>query len=177
MSTQPAIIPQLTEVKRPTPEEIDELAERYHAAKSRKDSATSEFQTVEQEATEMVTQWGIVVPRAEKSRRLQGKLAILTVTKSDTLTIDDDRVETLKDALEVNGYGEFFKKLFAPRVKYEVVKGAEEALKAESLPKRLSEKVLNLWGRCIGVKPKKPALSVKTLDPAKPAKRAKKARA
>ena len=65
----------------------------------------------------------------------------------------------------------FFKRLFTLRSKYEVVEGAEAALKAESLPKRLTEKVLNLWGRCIRVKAKKPSLKVVIADPAKPAKK------
>lgn len=159
---------------RPTPEAIDELAKRHQEAKSALTEAKAEFDSIEQEAIAMVTQYGIVVPRAEKSRRLTGKLAELTVTKSDTLTISDDRVEVLKDALEVNGYGEFFKRLFTLRSKYEVVEGAELALKSESLPKRMSEKVLNLWGRCISVKPKKPSLKVVIADPAKPAKKGKK---
>jgi hypothetical protein len=108
---------------------------------------------------------------AEKSRRLHGKLAELTVTKSDTLTINDERVEDLRQALEANYFGAFFKRLFTLRSKYEVVEGAEAALKAESLPKRLTEKVLNLWGRCISVKAKKPSLKVVIADPAKPAKK------
>ena len=33
--------------------------------------------------------------------------------------------------------------------------------------------MLNLWGRCISVKPKKPSLKVTLADPAKPAKKAK----
>ncbi len=98
----------------------------------------------------------------------------LTITKADTLVIVDERVNTLRDALLANGYGQFFQKLFAERKKWEVVEGAEAALKAEALPKRLAEKVLNLWGRCITVKPKKPSLKVTLGDPAKPAKRAKK---
>jgi hypothetical protein len=159
---------------RPTAEEIDELAERHRVAKLAKAEAAATFEHIEQEATELVNLWGIVVPRAEKSRRLTGKLAVFTVTKSDTLTINDERVETLKDALEANGHGDYFPKLFVLRSKYEVVEGAEAALKSESLPKRLSEKVLNLWGRCIGVKPKKPSLKVTIAKPAKPAKKAKK---
>jgi hypothetical protein len=160
---------------RPTPEEIEAIAVRWQDAKQHLAEARGLFESIENEAIAMVTEYGIVVPRAEKSRRLTGGRAELTVTKSDTLTISDERVETLKEALEANGYGEFFKRLFALRSKYEVVEGAEAALKAESLPKRLAEKVLNLWGRCISVKPKKPALKVNLFDPAKPAKRSKKA--
>ncbi len=160
---------------RPTPEAIDELASRYALARQTKAEAVASLEAVEAEAIALVELWGTVPPHAEKSRRLAGRLSEFTVTKSDVLTIQDDRVETLKEALEANGYGEYFARLFTLRSKYEVVEGAEAALKAQSLPKRLAEKVLNLWGRCITVKPKKPSLKVSVLDPGKPAKKAKKA--
>jgi len=159
---------------RPTPEFIDELAGRYQTAKANKLAATKAQEAIEAEAIDLVMNWGAVPAHAEKSRRLNGRLAELTVTKADIITINDERVETLREALEANGRGEYFKKLFALRSKYEIVEGAESALKQESLPKRLAEKVLNLFGRCITVKPKKPSLSVTIADPAKPAKRAKK---
>jgi len=159
---------------RPTPAEIDDIAQRYQAARADLADSKAVFESIETEMVAMVTEYGIVVPRAEKSRRLVGIRAELTVTKSDTLTIDDSRVDDLKAALEANGFGDFFKRLFAERKKWEVVEGAESALKAEALPKRLAEKVLNLWGRCISVKPKKPSLKVVILDPAAPAKRSRK---
>ncbi len=158
----------------PAPEFIDDLAARYVEAKGRVAEAQTTAAAIEQEAIALVNAWGFVPPHAEKSRKLNGRRAELTVTRADTLTVVDDRVEALREALEANGYGEYFKKLFTLRSKYEVVEGAEAALKSESLPKRLSEKVLNLWGRCIAVRPKKPSLKVSLADPAKPAKRAKK---
>lgn len=160
--------------QRPTPEQIDELAALYLLAKANLKSQSEIVAAREAEAIDMVTRFGIVVPRAEKSRRLAGRLSEFTVTKADTLTINDERVVTLKEALEANGFGVYFERLFTLRSKYEVVEGAETALKSESLPKRLAEKVLNLWGRCISVKAKKPSLKVVLADPAKPAKKAKK---
>lgn len=159
---------------RPTAEQIDEIAQQLETQKLLTRQEKERYDALEQEAVDLVMRFGIVAPHAEKSRRLTGQLAELTVTKSDTLAINDERVELLKDALEVNGYGEFFPRLFALRSKWEVVEGAESALKAESLPKRLAEKVLNLWGRCITVRPKKPSLKVVIADPAKPAKKSKK---
>lgn len=159
--------------ERPTPEAIDDLARRYLEALGQRKAHDSIVAGLEAEAVAMVKDWGIVPPNAEKSRRLNGRLSELTVTKSDVLTINDDRVETLKEALEANGHGEYFSKLFALRVKYEIVEGAEAALKAESLPKRLSEKVLSLWGRCISVKAKKPSLKVVISDSATPAKKSR----
>lgn len=166
--------PTSASAERPTSDQIDDLARKYERAKSMAACAREDLTAIEAECVEMVTTFGIVPAHAEKSRRLNGRLAELTVTKGDVLTINDERVETLKDALEANGCGDFFPRLFTLRSKYEVVEGAESALKQESLGKRLSERVLNLWGRCISVKAKKPSLKVIIADPAKPAKRAKK---
>ena len=160
---------------RPTAEHIDQAARDYKVAQDAVTLAKEQLAEYEAAAIALVEQWGSVPPHAEKSRRLAGTLSELTVTRADTLTIVDARVETLKEALEANGYGEYFGKLFTLRSKYEVVEGAETALKSESLPKRLSEKVLNLWGRCITVKPKKPSLKVALIAEPKPAKRANKA--
>jgi hypothetical protein len=162
-----------TAAVRPTPEEIDILARRCLLAKLEAATYAELFKKVEDEAIALVQAWGGVPAQAEKSRRLKGAFSELTVTKADTLTIVDDRVELLRDALYADGYGPFFYKLFTERKKWEVAEGVEAALKAESLPKRLAEKVLNLWGRCISVKPKKPSLKVVIANPAK-AKRAKK---
>lgn len=161
--------------QRPSPEFIDEIATRYLLAKAKSVQAQQIVSAIEVEAVALVKEWGIVPAHAEKSRRLIGRLAELTITKADTLAINDERVDDLKGALVARGYGAFFAKLFTERRKWEVVEGAEAALKSESLPKRLSEKVLNLWGRCISVNPKKPSLKVNVADPAKPAKKAKKA--
>ena len=162
---------------RPTPEEIDLHAQAYLTMKQEAAAAADLVRDQEERLVALVTAFGTVPPNAEKSRRLNGRLAELTLTKSDTITVSTDRVETLRDALEANGHGDYFQKLFALQVKYEIVDGAESALKTEALPKRLAEKVLNLFGRCITVKAKKPSLKVVLADPAKPAKksRAKKA--
>jgi hypothetical protein len=159
---------------RPTAEQIDEMARLHQAAKLHLDTEREAFNLIEEQCIKLVQAWGTVPAHAEKSRVLKGKLAEMMVTKSDTLTIVEDRVETVKEALEANGYPEYFQKLFALRSKYEIVEGAEAALKSESLPKRLSEKILNLWGRCITVKARKPSLKVTLADPTKPAKKAKK---
>lgn len=161
------------ETRRPTPEQIDDLAQRLREAKLEKITAAEDFDSLEEEAIRMVTTFGIVPPNAEKSRRLKGRLAELTVTKSDTITIDDARVIDLRDALSSVGRPDFFKRLFTVQSKFEIVDGAENALKSESLPKRLAEKVLNMFGRCISVKAKKPSLKVVIADPAKPAKKSR----
>lgn len=156
---------------RPTPEFIDELARRYQDSKDKARSAAELASQIEAEAVALVTEWGIVPAHAEKSRRLAGRLAELTVTRSDTITINAERVEMLRDMLEANDERDIFPKLFAVQTKYEIVDGAESVLKSVDLGKRLSEKVLNFFGRCITPKPKKPSLKVTIADPTKPAKK------
>jgi len=163
-----------TPTERPSPEQIDDLVRDYlHGKKLREEFARDQ---AKQEAflLHLVQTWGAVPAGAEKSRRLNGRLAEITVTRSDSIAVNGERVETLKEALEANGYGDFFSKLFARQEpKYEIVNGAEAALKEVALPRRLAEKVMNLFGRCITVKPKKPSLKVSIADPAKPAKKSR----
>jgi len=174
MKLSESIMKQTLEIDpRPSPEDVDLLASEYLGAKENAATAAANVQRLETVLVSMVQNWGTVPAHAEKSRRLQGKLAELTVTKADTLTIADDRVNDLKDALHSVGRLDFFHMLFAQRVKWEIVEGAESALKEVALPKRLAERVMNLWGRCINVKPKKPSLKVTIADPAKPAKKAR----
>jgi hypothetical protein len=158
----------------PSPELIDELAKRFLEAKLKVTVASATAAAIEKEAVSLVNEWGTVPAHAEKSKRLAGRRAVLMVTKSDTITLIPERVEMVRDALAANDYPNYFGKLFAKVEKYEVVEGAESALKTESLPKRLAEKILNLYGRCFDIKPKKPSLKVELADPATPAKKAKK---
>ena len=83
------------EKARPTPEEIDELAREYEAAKLHVADERENLARVEERAVILVQTWGVVPAHAEKSRRLVGKLSELLVTRADTLTVVDDRVETL----------------------------------------------------------------------------------
>jgi hypothetical protein len=160
---------------RPTPDQLDKLAALYTAAKVDQAKANSVFAYIESQCVGLVQKHGAASPNAEKSRRLDGTLSEFMVTKSDTLTVIQDRVKDLKDALAADGHPSFFDKLFVESTKYEFVKGAADAFKGDSLPKRLTEKVLKLWGRCIDVKSKKPSLKVTLANPNKPSKRAKKA--
>ena len=163
-----------TPAERPTPEQIDDLVREYLANKKLREQFAEDLAKEEAHLVQLVQTWGAVPAGAEKSRRLSGRLAEITVTRSDTITIDADRVGTLRDSLYVNGHGAFFSKLFTQQPpKWELVKGADAALKEEQLPKRLAEKVLNLFGRCFTPKPQKPRLSVTMADPAKPAKKSR----
>lgn len=160
--------------ERPNPEQLDKLAVLYKAAKEDQAQANKVFEYIESQCIALVQMHGTTPPNAEKSRRLDGTLSEFQVTKSDTLTVIQERVKDLKDALAADGHPAFFDKLFAEETKYAFVKGASNAFKEDSLPKRLAEKVMKLWSRCIDVKSKKPSLKVTLANPNKPAKKAKK---
>jgi hypothetical protein len=171
MDTEEVLDRSASQYVRPTPDEIDKKVREYLAAKATRDLWQEDVADKEHGLMRLVQAWGAVPPNAEKSRRLTGRLAELTVTKSDSIDVNYDRVEMLREALVANGRGDFFKRLFTLNSKYQIVDGAESALKEEALSKRLAEKVLNLFGRCITVKAKKPSLKVTIVDPAKPAKK------
>lgn len=117
------------------------------------------------------TAWSCRTPRSRAAS--PGRHSELTLTKSDTITIDDGRVEDLKSALEANKRSDHFPRLFTLRSKYEVVDGADQVMRTESVSKRLSEKILSLFGRCIQVKAKKPSLKVVMFDLSKPPKKSR----
>lgn len=159
---------------RPTGAEIDALADRYTAAKKAAADADAAFEKVEKEAIDIVTRFGVVPPKAESSRRLEGILSELTMTTGNTVTIDETRVQDLKAALVANKYEVIFPNLFQERVRHELMKGADEAIIAAGLTKRTTEKLQALFGRCFDAKKKKPSLKVKKITVQK-VKRSKKA--
>ena len=166
----------LPDSARPTAEQIDELAAKYNLAAAVCAKADATFAVIEKECIDMVAAWGVAPPRAEASRRLEGKLAELTVTTGNSIAINEDRVEDVRQALAANGRAEFFAKLFRPRVRHELVEGAETALKTETMSKRLGEKILAMFGRCFTAKKKKPSLTVKLLVATPTAKKSRTAK-
>ena len=64
MSTSTVLIEPPSTPAPPTPEQIDALAEKYNRFKALKNAAASDFDDVEEEATRLVNDWGIVVPKA-----------------------------------------------------------------------------------------------------------------
>jgi hypothetical protein len=159
------------ETLRPTPETIDHLAARWQQAKDELTATKAAFESIEQEGIDMVTRFGVVPPYAEKSIRLSGATAELTVTRADSITLDEPRVGDLRNALYANNREALFHTLFGMRTKYELLEGAAGAVKGAKLPKRLATRVMNMFARCFDVKSKKPSLKVVIADPAKPAKK------
>jgi hypothetical protein len=161
---------------RPTPDQVDELAEKYFAADKAFKDAKKALDVIETEAIKLVQSFGVVPPKAENSRRLDGKFTFLTVTAGNTTNIDESRVQDLKEALETNNFDAVFWNLFKQRTRHEQVKGAALAILAAGMPKRLTEKVQKLFSRCFSTTKKAPSLKVKRIVE-KPAKKSRKAKA
>jgi hypothetical protein len=157
---------------RPTVEQIDELAEKYFAADKAFKDAKKALGEIEDAAVALVQFFGIVPAKAENSRRLDGKFTFLTVTVSNTTTVDEARVLALHEALVVNKFGQIFDNLFIERTRHEQVKDAALAILSAGMPKRLTETVQRLFSRCFSTTKKAPSLKVKRIVE-KPAKKSR----
>lgn len=166
MSAAPAINPPA----RPTAEQIDQIAATLHALGILAAEADGNFAEAEKNAVDLVLAFGTVPAHAENSRVLSGTYNELMVIIGNRITIDESRVQDLKAALEANSFGHLFPYLFLPRVRHELVKDADKAILAAGMPKRLTEKVQALYGRCFDAQKKSPSLKVKTIVE-KPAKK------
>jgi hypothetical protein len=162
----------VTSVIPPTPEQIDELAAKRELALAAASESDIVLGTIETELIALVQMFGTVPAHAENSRELAGRYWELMVTIGNTVNIDPARVQDVKEALEANGFGQVFANLFAPRIRYELVKDADKAILAAGMNKRLTEKVQALFGRCFEAKKKSPALKVKKIVE-KPAKKSR----
>jgi len=154
-----ALLTQFFKNKLPTSEEIEILAQEYEKARLARNEAQAILSLIEDELADVVDRFGFPVPKAEKSRRLTGiNGSEITLTQGDVATVVTSRVEALKDALKANGQAKQFKKLFRPRISYEVV--SEPATAGLKLPVRLLEKVSQMFREAISVRPKKAVLRV-----------------
>jgi hypothetical protein len=156
---------------RPTAKQIDVLVELFEASREEADLATERFNQHKDTVIALVQRFGIVPKGAESSLRLEGVVTILTVTTGNTIAIKEDAVHELKGAMEANGRKHLFASMFGERVKFELLKGAEEALRLAKLNKRLIDKFNKLYARCFDVKKKSPSLKVERLGDKKPAKK------
>ncbi len=146
--------------KPPTPREIDVLVECFEEVRDKVELADEDFENAKLELIQLVQQFGAVPAKAESSVRLEGALTFATVTTASTMTLKDDRVATLKSAMEANGHEAIFEEMFSERTKYALNKGAAIKLKAAKLSQRLSEKYTRLYALCFDVKKKSPSLTV-----------------
>jgi hypothetical protein len=161
------------EDRRPTPATIDILVAEYETAEACLDAAQKTFDAHQVKLLNLVQAYGAVPAGAEKSRRLEGQRTVLTVTTGSSLTLKQDAVVTLRDALNVNGQGALFFVLFREEKKFELLKGAETELRTANLPQRLADRVMRMFAGCFDIKVKSPSLKVKRLADNPPAKKSR----
>jgi hypothetical protein len=169
-ATAPAVALGANEV--PTPEEIDNFADRWFKAKAIYAAAHADLANVEKEGIDLVKKFGTVPPNAENSRQLASARNQLRVTVGNNVSILEDRVQDVKAALEARNLGHLFPNIFTERIRHEQTREAEKAILAAAMPKRFTEKILGMFKRCFDVKKKAPSLNVKRIVE-KPAKRSK----
>ncbi len=145
------------------PKEFDDLARQYVALEEKADAADAEARRMKALVMEAVQKHGLVPPHAEQSRRLCGGEYVGTVTGGTTVEINDATVQELEIVLSRAKRSEIFPLLFARRVEYTLVKGAEHVIKQAKIPKRWRDHAAQLYAQCFNVKGKTPSLKIETL--------------
>jgi hypothetical protein len=158
------------EVKPPTPDEIDLEIVAYEVAVGAASIAEVAVKAAKERLIFLADSFGTIPPHAELSKRLSGRRNTLTVTRGFTTSVNEPAIADLKfyhDDHHLN----FFDRLFAVQTKHQMIEGARDVLKTISLPKRVNEKVLSLFGRCIDMKPIAPKVKIEVIKQEKAAKR------
>jgi hypothetical protein len=164
-----------TAVLPPTPDEIDAEIAFYQNALACAKQAQEIADKYKASLVLLADHFGSRPEGAEQSLRLQGRRNTLTVTRGTTVAVNEQAVADLKHYLGDLGL-QIFEQLFRPQTTHKLVEGARSLLKKLSMPRRAEEKVLSLFGRCIDVKPKAPAVKVEVIKPEKPLKKSKPAK-
>jgi hypothetical protein len=186
MTTEPEtvtclpITPQPTphdDLKPPTPDEIDTEIVAYKIAQLCAAHAKEALDAAKQKLVFMADSFGHRPAHAEQSLRLAGRRNTLTVTRGTTVTVNEQEVAEFERYLGPTLGQPFFGQLFAKTTKHTLVEGARDLLKKLTLPRRSEEKVLSLFGRCIDLKPKAATVKIEVIQPEKPARKPRTAKA
>lgn len=143
---------------------FDRLCSDYVAAQSRVDEAKRLADQKRAAVLAWVEENGHVPTNAESSRRCEGADYSATVTTASTVEIRDDIVTELELVLSKAKLPGVFGQLFSRRVEYTLLKGAERVLPGAKLPKRYSERILQLYAQCFVPKKKTPSLKVELIS-------------
>jgi hypothetical protein len=163
MTAEPATLP-------PTPEEIDAQILFFQNAQACYRTAKETMDAGAKQLVAMVDAHGSRPAHAEQSIRLAGRRNVVTVTRGTTVRVHEPAVAELEGYLGDLG-GQIFTRLFARQTTHRLVEGARDLLKTLSLPRRTEEKVLSLFGRCVDITTKAPAVKIDVVQPEKPARK------
>jgi hypothetical protein len=109
-----------------------------------------------------VEQHGFVPNNAEKSRRVEARKYVATVTTGTAVEISDEKVTALELLLSQARCPKMFSALFDRRVDYSLAKTAAVAIKTTLWPKRFAEDIRSLYATCFQPKTKTPSLDVES---------------
>lgn len=156
-----------------TIDQIDECILEFESAQRLFAAAKETFDQAKQQLTTIVQAHGSTPDGAEQSKRIIGRRNKATVTVGNSTSVNEEGVHELLGYLTKQERPEVFDKLFVAETKFKLLDSARNVLAAIKLPKTVHERVLSLFGRCIDVKPKAPALKVDVIVPEKPARKAR----
>jgi outer membrane murein-binding lipoprotein Lpp len=152
-----------TETKtKPTAAEVDNLCEKFDAAKMEADQAGQQLSTVKGELLATVQNYGYTPTNAEKTTRLEGVMYVADATTASTVEINEAAVGELQSELSRLKKPKVFSLLFERKVKHSLKKDAAGTLKLEigGLEEGTQKRLLGIFAGCFKVNSKTPALIV-----------------
>ena len=109
-----------------------------------------------------VERHGFVPSNAEKSRRVEAREFIATVTIGTGLDVDDSKAFDLELLLSRARCSKLFSALFTRRVEYSLAKTAKETMQTAPWPKKYREQIQQLYTACFTPKTIAPKLEVES---------------
>jgi hypothetical protein len=135
-------------MKKLSPQELDELAERLQRLNAETDEVRAELKA-------QLEEHGFTPPRAEKSKRLEGERFRATLSFSSSVSVIDTEVEKIKEACESS----LFERLFREVKKYAIAEGAHYVL-AGTLPKDAPRNLRRMFESAVVMAERSPSLKV-----------------
>lgn len=143
--------------------EFDALCQDFVAKQLVADEAETVAKAAKALVLDAVQKHGSVPKNAEASRRVEGADWCGTVTSGTSVEVNDSTVQELEITLSRAKRAEVFPLLFARRVEFNLVKGAETVLKQAKLPARWRDRIHQLYAQSFVVKGKTPSLKVEPI--------------
>jgi len=151
----------------PTAAQIDTLGREYLELELASKAADENLAKKRAAIIAAACTWGAMPPRAEKSLRLEGNIYQLTVSQSDSTSINQAPAAALDEACRVSRLRPLFRRLFRVETKYVLQAGAQQAL-AEGFPTRFPspkrQRIRNLFARALRLKKGSPHVKVEPIE-------------
>jgi hypothetical protein len=163
----------VSEVKAPTPTEIDALVREYTASAAAVAFASGMLSTANKAQGEiklrliaLVENWGF--RHTEKSKRLLGAHSTATTTTGTFLSVDAAAVNAFKAYLDSSKMPNLSTRFFSAHTSYSLVDGPVDVLRTLDLGKRVATKIASMVGLCFKISTKAPSLKVESVASEKP---------